>query len=351
MQTPKIIFRQLKSVASEIYPGLNPRSIACRWGAMVLVLFKIKRIGQWLHRNRNNPILLDELHNSSRVFGAMLRPYVNKNWAVAKRLDALEQHYLALEDKGRLFAFNEKQYLDLVQLGPKYLDLRIVIDKPSWMRSEGEIAVSLFFQTHRIYSVMFLVTGNSGCRRLVVGAIQGCGRPQAKSMYVALTRALHGCRPRDFLINVLKMIATNLGCSEIYGVSDACHRSGHLLSRAAKATVYDDIWQESGGQQNSEGFFVISTELRKREPDEIPARKRAQYRRRYELIHNIQQQINHSFATNERVLMNHLHLEQKAAPTKCDALFQIALVMFYDHLDHLEEVVDLQHLWDVARIC
>jgi len=29
-----------------------------------------------------------------------------------------------------LFAFNENQYIDLVQLGPEYLDLRVVVDKP-----------------------------------------------------------------------------------------------------------------------------------------------------------------------------------------------------------------------------
>jgi uncharacterized protein VirK/YbjX len=222
----------------------------------------------------------------------------------------LEQHYLAIAEKGRLFAFNENQYIDLVQLGPEYLDLRVVVDKPFWMRSEGEIAVSLFYQQYRIYTAMFMVTGDSGCRKLVVGAIQGCGGDlHVKEIYVEITRALHGLRPRDFLISMLKIIATNLGCSEIMGVSDACHRSVNLFSSATKQTAYDGIWKEHDGQLNSEGFFVIPTELRQREAAEIPARKRALYRRRYELIHDIQQKINHSFDTNEWGLMNHPHID------------------------------------------
>lgn len=295
----------LKLAVSEIYPGPNLRSVTYRWGTMAFALYQSARINQWLDRNQNNLILLEELRNSPKIFGSMLRPYVNKTWVFEKRLDALEQHYRAIGEKGRIFVFSEKQYIDLIQLGSEYLDLRVVVDKPGWMRSEGEIAVSLFCQEHRIYTVMFLVTGDSGNRKLVVGAIQGCGRQHAKNLYVELTHALHGLRPRDLLICVLKIVANNLGCSEILGVSDACHRSAHLFSGANKEADYDDIWQEYGGKLNSEGFLAISTEMREREPTEIPSRKRAQYRRRYELIHDIQQRINKSFATNERVLMNH----------------------------------------------
>jgi uncharacterized protein VirK/YbjX len=310
VQTKRKTFQQLNLVASEIYSGLSPRSIAYRWSAKVLVLFRINRVYNWLRRNKENTILLDELHYSPRMYAAVLRPYVNQRWSVAKRLGALEEHYLTIAEKGRLLVFNENQYLDLIQLGADYLDLRVVVDKPRWMRGEGEIAVSLFCKNNRIYTAMFLVTGNSENRKLVVGAVQGWGGAQAKELYVELTRALHGMRPRDFLISTLKMIATNLGCAEIHGVSDASHRSTQLFSGAVKESAYDAIWQDQGGQLNAEGFFVISTEIKQREAAEIPARKRAQYRRRYELIDDIQQKINNSFATNERVIMNHQPVDQ-----------------------------------------
>lgn len=300
------IIHQIKLAVDEIYPGYSPRSVTYRWGTMAFALFQSGRISRWLDRNRNNPILLEELRCSPKVFGSMLRPYVNRKWIFKKRLAALEQHYLAIGEKGSLFVFNDDQYIDLVRLGPEYFNLRVVIDKPGWMRSEGEIAVSLFCQNHRIYTVMFLVTGDSENRRLAVGAIQGCGRQHARNLYVELTHALHGLRPRDLLICVLKIIANNLGCSEILGVSDACHRSANLFSSAAKEAAYDAVWQEYGGTLNSEGFLVISTEMREREPGDIPSRKRAQYRRRYELIHEIQRRIDKSFATGERVLMNHV---------------------------------------------
>ena len=84
-----------------------------------------------------------------------------------------------------------------------------------------------------------------------------------------------------------------------------------MFSSATKQAAYDNIWQESNGQLNSEVFFVIPTELRQREAAEIPARKRALYRRRYELIHDAQQKINHSFANNERVLMLNIPTNRK----------------------------------------
>jgi uncharacterized protein VirK/YbjX len=301
-----------------------------------------------LLRNTNNSCLRDEVRGSSIVFVAMLRPYVNKNWTLEKRMDALEQHYRVLEAKGRLLSFNEKQYFDLIKLGPEYADLRVMVDKPRWMRSEGEIAVSLFCRDHRIYTAMLLVTGTPGNNRLVIGAIQGWGMPHAREVYVELTHALHGLRPRDLLINVLKMLAANLGCSEIHGISDSCHKSNHRLSSATKSIGYDEIWQEYGGRLNSEGFFVISTELKKREPAEIPSRKRAQYRRRYELIDYIRSRIDHSFSANERVLVNHHHLANKeAAPEKCGVFFQVLFILFHD----LSEVADLGYLWNAVGVC
>ena len=301
----KEIFYKLKSTASKLYPGLNPRSIAYYLSAIALSLFQLGRIDQWLRRNAKNKALKDELHNSSRMYGAMLRPYVNKKWTIADRLDALEQHYLALQAKGPLLVFDEEHYLNLVELGPQYLDLRVVVDKPGWLRGEGEIGVSLFCQNCRIYTAMFLVTGNSDSRRMVVGGIQGWGMPQAKDLYVDLTHALHRLRPRDLLVSILKMIATNLGCSEIHGVSDECHRSTQMFTSATKKTTYDDIWQEHGGTLNSDGFFVMPAQLLRREAADIPSRKRAQYRRRYKLLNNIQQRIDHAFSTNERLLRSH----------------------------------------------
>jgi uncharacterized protein VirK/YbjX len=54
---------------------------------------------------------------------------------------------------------------------------------------------------------------------------------------------------------------------------------------------YDEVWRENGGTATSGGFFELSACATRRRYEDIPSRKRAQYRRRYELVENLGAQI------------------------------------------------------------
>lgn len=295
---------RLWHISSTTFPRSGWKSAVRRLGFMLLALPHLKRLGRWL-RCTGNPILAAEMQSSPWVYRAIHRPYVNKNWSLVQRLEAIEQHYLALLDGGSLLNIAGTQYFDLLQLGPEYLDLRIVVDRPKWMRAEGEISISLFHQAHRIYSAMFLITGNSACRRLVIGAFQGWSGAEAKDVYVRLTHALHGLRPRDFLVNVLQIVATSLGCAELWGIADDCHRGTHAFVRSDKHVSYDEVWREHGGKPNGQGFFVMPTALRMKDIAEVPSKKRAQYRRRYKLLDEVRSRIQRSFADGDRYVQEH----------------------------------------------
>lgn len=301
---PQGTLGRLREIGTTLFPDRGWKSALRRLSFMLLALPRLGRIGRWL-RCSDNPLLCEEMRSSPLVFHAIHRPYVNRKWRLGERLEAIEQHYHALLGRGAFLNIAASQYFDLLQFGPGYLNLRVVVDRPKWMRGEGEVAISLFHRDHRVYSAMFLIAGEPP-DRLVVGAFQGWNHPEARDTYVALTHALHGMRPRDFLLNILKLVAAALGCREIWGVADACHRSEHALVRAgAKKFGYDEVWKEHGGELNRQGFFVIPAELKLRAPGEIPARKRAQYRRRYALLAEISQSIEEAFAKGDRRLREH----------------------------------------------
>lgn len=275
-----------------------------RIGFMAMALANIGRICRWLGC-ADNPGLAKEMREFPRIFRIIDRSYIHKDWSLDQRLTAVAQHYRALEASGAVLDIGANQYFDLATLGPEYMDLRIVVDRPRWARAEGELAVSLFCREHRIYSAMLLLLGTPGSRRLVIGAFQGRGASDAKATYVQLTRALHGLRPRDLLVNVLKLIARELGCVEIWGISDACHRGGGAYFGRCKHTSYDEIWTEHGGCLNAEGFFAISPTVRRRDLQDLPSRKRAQYRRRYRLLDDIGKRIHDVFISGERTVKEH----------------------------------------------
>ena len=47
---------------------------------------------------------------------------------------------------------------------------------------------------------------------------------------------------------------------------------------------YNEVWLEHGGTELDNGFFEISAIYRRKGISEIPTRKRATYRRRYQML-------------------------------------------------------------------
>lgn len=300
----RLALKRLWSISFAVFPGRELKAFFGRLSFMAYSLPHLNHIGRWIN-GVDNVLLLEEVRRSPVTYAAIYRPYVNKRWGIRHRLKAIEQHYLALRDRAALFNIDATQYFDLLQLDSQYLDLRIVVDRPKWMRAEGEVAISLFYQNDRIYTAKFLIIGGPHQCSLVIGAFQGWSGADAKEIYVNITRALHGARPRDFLVNILKIVAANIGCVDIWGVSDACHRSEHWLVRAEKHASYDEVWIENGGQLNSQGFFVMPTDLRQRDLADIPSRKRAQYRRRYELLDELRDRIAENMAVGSWTVLVH----------------------------------------------
>ncbi|MEO6117470.1 MAG: DUF535 family protein, partial [Methylotenera sp.] len=196
-------------------------------------------------------------------------------------------------------------------------------------RREGEIGLSFFLGVDRIYTIMFLLGGDSSNMKLIVGNLQGDGRDKADT-YKELTKAFHGMRPRDFLINILQMIGRELGCKEIYGISDDAHRSNLWYSKAFKQTSYDTIWLEHGGKKEDTGFFVLSSLVTKRTDDEIPTKKRTVYRRRYEFLDELQLELEKVIQhpppkMNINMMHKHYIHEIKIKSSVCIAYFFVSL--------------------------
>src|SRR5262249_31006748 len=159
------------------------------------------------------------------LFFSIFRPYVNRNWSIRKRIISISEHYNALSTRrARPFDIPAGRRLSLATIERSLCKIEIIIDRPDDLRSEGEICASLMHEGKRIYVATFLIGGRSNGNSLIIGGFQGSKRFGAKEIYVKLTRAFHGLRPRDLLVNVLKMLGLTFGCNEIKGISSEAHR-------------------------------------------------------------------------------------------------------------------------------
>jgi uncharacterized protein VirK/YbjX len=140
---------------------------------------------------------------------------------------------------------------------------------------------------------------------ILVGALQGIKTADVNDVYRNITHALHGMRPRDFLMVALKMFCAELGIYRIWAIAnDSREHNSPYFGESHKDKVlapYNEVWAEHGGVELDNGFFDIPVTVKRKDISEIPTRKRAVYRRRYEMLDKLALDIKSSCALHARI--------------------------------------------------
>ncbi|MFZ1908149.1 MAG: DUF535 family protein [Burkholderiales bacterium] len=279
--------RQLYRLGKSLHPEVTARDLKKR--AIILSLWASHhRDICWWFGISDNPLLAQALERFPEMHGAVYWPYVHSAWQVRQRLHAVDGHYRLLGGKAAIVAHAIGRELEIAALGDSTLSLRIVMDKAEWFVREGEVVLNLFLADQRLLSIAFTLGTEGGRRVAYVGAIQGSNAPGTLDVYRKVTHTLHGMRPRDILMAALKLTCAEIAVDRVLAVSDAARvQNSAYFGRGRKDKLllkYDEVWVEHGGKRLDGGFFEIPLGMRYREPDDVPTRKRAAYRRRYAML-------------------------------------------------------------------
>lgn len=215
-------------------------------------------------------------------------PYINVHWDAATRITSARRH-LDVAARFALLNFNVEQsvcLLDLDIIGP---GLHLVLDKPQFFSREGVATLNLFHENTRLFCLSFALDACGDALVAVIGGIQGRKLPAILDVYRDFTKRSHGVRPRDFIVEVFRMICAALGVTQIKAVSDLCrhHRSTYFRLPIDRQMPldYDAIWIERGGIAIDDAWWDIP--LARPDRDNIPAKKRALYRARYAMFDDL----------------------------------------------------------------
>lgn len=225
------------------------------------------------------------------LLGAVHWPYICANWDARTRLQHIADHFKVIDSLGPPLDFPIDQSFQVLDLADVQESLRVVLDQPRWFMREGLLVLNLFAGDVRIYSIAFSFGREAADTVAYVGAIQGGNTDGVMAEYKDLTKTLHGMRPRDFLVELLRSFCRAAGVKKIYAIADASrqHRSSYF--GRAKSDVlsldYDEIWTERGGTKVNDDFFVLAMAPAFKPLEEVASKKRAMYRRRYELLESI----------------------------------------------------------------
>ncbi|MGQ0443217.1 MAG: DUF535 family protein [Methylophilaceae bacterium] len=297
---PSVYLRasNLVTVSRQIYQSSNMRALWCQW------LF-------CLAARKNMPLLIafsQEINQlgyehifklEPNILGNLIWPYIHKDWNVTQRFASIARHYALLKDMPKFLDVSNGSSIEIVNLSAFSANTILVLDKPRWFVREGEIVLNIFQNDLRVMSVAFTLGYSQNELVLYIGGIQGIhsGVSSEKSLEIIkhLTKDFNGLRPRSFVLVVLRMIATRVGASKILAIDQAHRHHWHPFFKSPAKNLghanYDEIWKDNDGVAGDDGFYQLKTSTAHKDLNEIDSKKRSMYRKRFDMLDQIQQQI------------------------------------------------------------
>ena len=89
--------------------------------------------------------------------------------------------------------------------------LKVILDQPKWFMREGQLAINLFLGEVRIYSLVFSLFRTQKALPPLSAQYKDVTSREFWTNTGILTKAAHGMRPRDLLIEVFRMFCGALG--------------------------------------------------------------------------------------------------------------------------------------------
>lgn len=252
----------------------------------------------YLDKLANMPCLAQLLKMQGLLPAKPHRPYLCAGFSVAQRAQALLDHYTLITQldnvKLRQLLLSPATSV-LARFSGKNNEAFVIKCNPGLFDREGEITLTLHYQTMMIASLSFSVIQENGRRTLFIGGLQGPRKDISGDVIREATKAAHGLFPKRLLMEVASILARQCDVQTICAVGDTTHVFRRLRYRHSKNAKffasYSEFWLAIGGEERSDGLFTLPLRMVRKNLDEITSKKRAEYRRRYALLDTLEAQV------------------------------------------------------------
>lgn len=228
------------------------------------------------------------------------RPWLTVSMNRRNALEALNGHYQTMSQHlpaALLKGYLSSQGMTLLTLTGKdeqQFTIRLCAD--AFMDKEGEATLTFCNHQNTVLAEMtFTLCPFEGKSTLFIGGLQGAKAHVPHELIQGATKACHGLFPKRLLVEAVMTLGTAFPVEQILAVSNATHiyrswryrkkKEGKLLAD------YDSFWRSLGGERQESGHFALPLTMPRKPMEEIASKKRAEYRRRYELLDSLIQQM------------------------------------------------------------
>ncbi|MEX9254752.1 VirK/YbjX family protein [Pseudenterobacter timonensis] len=293
------LFKNLASGA--LAPGLAWQNPAYRRKFMLRSLCMPWSTAQLLEDLIREPRMLALLHAQPGLPCRLHRPWLSVVVTRRQALRALAWHYRTLSQQLPVRLMNgylSSQGVTLLTLNGKdeaSFTLRLCADP--FLDKEGE--ATLKFCTAEgitLAELTFTLCPFEGKPTLFIGGLQGAKAHVPHALIQEATKACHGLFPKRLLLEAAMTLGAFLAVEQIVAVGNATHIYRSWRYRKKKEgkmqADYDSFWLSVGGCQAAQGYFRLPLAITRKPMETIASKKRAGYRRRYELLDSLEEQLN-----------------------------------------------------------
>ena len=265
---------------------------------------KMNRLENYFANYKPDP---DLLHRQIGLYELMTRIFFYKDSTAMERLEAIINHFDYIQNIftdeviRSMYSIDKDNFLDdvsrikrgFVVWQSEELNMKAQLYYGAGQRKEGLLTLLLTLENQGVYHANFRFgKGFNGESAMWIGTVQGYkdGLDNAKTV----TKKMFGYRPKNFIMFLLRHIAVICKVESIYAVSDeGFYANTHLVrGHRAKVAELNPLWEESGGVVCSDKrFFKIPLEEYRKPIEEIKSQKRSQYRKRYDLLDQYQEEV------------------------------------------------------------
>ena len=285
----------------KLTPGLAWQNPAYRRKFVLRSLAAPVTTSRLLTRLAKQPRLMQILQAQPGLPCRMHRPWLTVNMERQHALESLNWHYQIMSRQlpaTLLQGYLSKQGATLLTLTGKdeqHFTVRLCAD--AFMDKEGEATLVFCDDQNTVLAeITFTLCPFAGKSTLFIGGLQGAKAHVPHERIQKATKACHGLFPKRLLVETAMTLGAAFPVEQIVAVSNDPHiyrswryrkkKEGKLLAD------YDSFWLSLGGEKQDSGNFMLPLVMPRKPMEEIASKKRSEYRRRYELLDSLIQQVN-----------------------------------------------------------
>lgn len=166
-------------------------------------------------------------------------------------------------------------------------EMNLVLCAESGQRKEGLAAVMFNLPDDvPVYQIIFWIARHENDWAMWIGAMQGPNIDDARDLIKKITKKCHAYRTKNLILYAAQSFARFLGVKKIFAVTNEGYYANNHVRRDRKLkTSFSDFWAEAGGIPTDDTrFYELPLIETRKTVEEIPSHKRAQYRRRFSML-------------------------------------------------------------------